>query len=322
MKKCRVCNSSSIKTLGNYRPYKDYECMLYECDSCESRFTDFPALSDERIKNARVSIYQDNDVLARRLKKYFDQKNAVLAKEVLSEVPKFRFVMNTIEARSDIRRVLELGCSYGHLTSYFLIKQYAITGVDVYPELVEAANRLFGDHFFVYDREKIRSAAPYDAIFHVGTIGCVEFPLKFTNFLITLLKPGGILIFNSPNVAACKEINEIWIHEGTPPDLVTLFQNSFWNKHFGDQVDTELIGCPADGCTSLKILLKKSLGLKHMRTESGYLFKQNPKLLRHAALRLWEGLGGVRSLVDKAGRAGLWPKKTSAFDNYVIMTKK
>ena len=124
--------------------------------------------------------------------------------------------------------ILEVGCSRGYLAAYSILAGRRIRGVDVSAEAVQAARASFGDYFAVAGTPEATTAAPFDFIYHVGLIGCVADPLAMTRGLLSMLKPGGQLIFNAPNKDALRFPNQLWIDSAPPPDLVTLFPPGFW----------------------------------------------------------------------------------------------
>src|SRR5262249_20033681 len=103
----------------------------------------------------------------------------------------------------------------------------------------------FGKNFLLAGDPLIKDAAPYDVIFHVGTIGCVADPIGMTRRLLELLKPDGRLLFNTPNRDACSLRNQLWFDSAPPPDVVTLFRPGVWRDHSGDAalVDEEVDRC-------------------------------------------------------------------------------
>jgi hypothetical protein len=70
-------------------------------------------------------------------------------------------------------------------------------------------------------------------------IGCVSDPLGITRLLLNSLKPGGILLFNAPNLEACWLRGQLWLDGAPPPDLVTLFKPGFWGLFFSDVASVE-----------------------------------------------------------------------------------
>src|SRR5208337_14431 len=89
---------------------------------------------------------------------------------VLSEGSKYRFVIDEIDREPADARILEIGSSCGHLTSYFILAGRKITGVDVSANAVAAASTAFGAYFVPAEDPLIDAQAPYDVVFHVGTI--------------------------------------------------------------------------------------------------------------------------------------------------------
>jgi SAM-dependent methyltransferase len=99
------------------------------------------------------------------------------------------------------------------------------------------ARKSFGEYFCLPTELTVENGLAYDAIYFVGTIGCVEDPLMFVRQALSKLKSGGILVFNAPNVEACEVFNDIWLSGTTPPDLVNLFSRNIWGAHFEGQAD-------------------------------------------------------------------------------------
>jgi SAM-dependent methyltransferase len=112
-----------------------------------------------------------------------------------------------------------------------------VVGVDISTEAVKAAAAAFGPHFMTAGDPDIHLRAPYDVIYHVGSIGCVADPMGMTRELVGMLKSGGRLLFNSPNRDACSLRGQLWLESAPPPDLVTLFRPGFWRQNFQDIAD-------------------------------------------------------------------------------------
>src|SRR5439155_7482707 len=160
-------------------------------------------------------------------------------KRELSQTSKYRFIIEEVERLPRDARLLEIGCSRGHLTSYFILAGYPITGMDVSDSAICAAMAIFGDHFVVGDSHLRGIDGHFDLIYHVGTIGCVADPVGLTRRLLDRLTPGGRLLFNSPNLQSCYLRKQLWIDAAPPPDLVSIFPPGFWTKHFGSEAVVE-----------------------------------------------------------------------------------
>src|SRR5439155_19989129 len=136
---------------------------------------------------------------AETCKTLFDRGDLAGLRAELSQGSKYRFIIEQIDREPADARILEIGSSRGHLTSYFILAGRKITGLDISQQAVAAASAAFGAHFLEVGEPRVNVQAPYDVIFHVGTIGCVADPLGMTMQFLDLLRPGGRLLFNAPN---------------------------------------------------------------------------------------------------------------------------
>jgi len=219
----------------DYKPYQDYEVEVYDCFGCGCRFVPRDPNIYEKL-HSQSSGYSSHDEYAIQAEKLF-QSNAPELKSFLSQIEKNKFVIETIESFKGIKNILEIGCSCGYLTSHFIANEYSILGVDVAPSAIKKACEKFGDYFVLSGDKRIESGAPYDAIYHAGTIGCVDSPIETTIELLALLRPGGYLVFNAPNRDSCDYFGVPWVMGTQPPDLVTLFSERFWVDKFGEYGD-------------------------------------------------------------------------------------
>jgi SAM-dependent methyltransferase len=246
----------------------------------------------------------------------------------LCATTKYKFVIESIERHPTDAKILEIGCSRGYLTSYFILAGYNVTGVDISAEAVAGAQESFGDFFLTADSPAVADRAPYDVIYHVGTIGCVGDPLKLTRQLLGMLKPGGELIFNAPNADSCWLKDQLWIDAAPPPDLVTLFRPGFWSQQFAGvaTVKEEIEPCPPE--RSFGIGVSKLFGRKWRRPEPLLLEASlnDFKMARRGSAVIGDRLWPIfeRSAV-KAGRLtrtlALAPTQPSPFGLLIRMTK-
>ena len=236
---CRACGSSKTRRLGRLEPYLDYSADVYACHGCGCRFCEHDADVHERLHATGTGGYAGHVLHAQRAAEYFNRGDVSGLRRYVCSMRTLRHVVKAVEAVGGARRVVEFGCSRGTLSSYFILAGYQTLGVDVSATTVEAATRLFGPHFVTMGSARIEAERPFDAVVHTGTIGCVASPLDFTRMLLDLLRPGGVLAFNSPNVAACRP-GRLWIDGATPPDLVTLFDARYWQERFGDEADVSV----------------------------------------------------------------------------------
>jgi SAM-dependent methyltransferase len=259
---CRVCGSKKIQNRGLVEYYFNYGWPIYDCDDCGCRFTLHDNATYDLLYSEQSSCYRRYTGQARICKALFDRGDLAGLRCALSEASKYRFIIDEVDRAPTEARILEVGSSRGHLTSYFILAGRDITGVDISPEAVATAKGDFGDHFLQVGEPAIEGQAPYDIIFHVGTIGCVADPIGMTNQWLGLLKPGGRLLFNAPNRDGFTLRDQLWFDSAPPPDVVTLFPLGFWVAHFGEAalVSEEIEFCRPE--KNVLIMLGKLAGRK------------------------------------------------------------
>lgn len=235
--RCRICQSTAIVPLGLVEFYSGYRCQIWDCRDCGSRFTGEQGPIHDVLHGEASSSYALYRDLAETSKRHFDRGDLQKLRQSLAIHGKYRFVIDAVEKGAKQSSILEVGCSRGHLTAYFILAGYNILGTDISPHAAKAAEQHFGKYFALAGSPIATQRAPYDVVFHVGTIGCVPDPLGFTQSLLALLRPGGRLIFNAPNVDGCYLDGQLWVDGAFPPDLLTLFKKGFWSKHFSDKAD-------------------------------------------------------------------------------------
>src|SRR3954467_10571402 len=185
---CRICGSARTQRAGEVEYIRGYCWTVWDCQTCGCRFTRHDeAVYNNLHKTDTIAYYDDYRVLARECKKHFDRNDAQELRRVLDEGAKYRFVLDELSPLPRTARLLEVGCSRGYLTSWFILGGWDVLGVDVSSEALASARADFGDHFALMDSPEIRERAPYDAIYHVGMIGCVGDPIGLTRDLLAFL---------------------------------------------------------------------------------------------------------------------------------------
>jgi len=322
---CRVCGSKRIKDRGWVEFYFDYSWPIYDCYDCGCRFTRHDGCTYDLLYSEKSSCYSRYTSQAEGCKTLFDQGNKAGLRADLSQSSKYRFIIDEIDREPTDACILEIGSSRGHLTSYFILVGRRITGVDVSPNAVAAATAAFGDHFVRAGDPSIDARAPYDVIFHVGTIGCVADPVGMTRRWLGMLKSGGRLLFNAPNRDGCCLRDQLWFESAPPPDVVTLFPGGFWREQFGN---VALVSETIESCTdeqNLLIALRK-LARRKWRKPLPMLLKESERRSAPAPQFmdvLWQNFERVvRKVAPWTGLLGLAPLHPSEFGLFVQMVKK
>lgn len=229
---CRICHAQNAKSMGHIRAYLDYGVEIFDCAVCGCRFTQRDDSAYERLHCDESSTYGTHQQFAHAVKRHFDRRNLGQLEQVLSAAAKNRHIINEAKSLNAGAHAMEAGCSLGYLTSWFIAHDIDVIGIDVSQTAIDKATALFGPHFRLITDAAIEKCVPYDFIYHAGTIGCVDDPIGLTRYWLSLLKPGGRLVFNAPNKALADQLGKLWPYTTTPPDLVTLFPDTFWQTQF------------------------------------------------------------------------------------------
>lgn len=263
MTACRVCGSARLSHLGAVEYLQGYSAPVYDCADCGCRLTPHDAAVHHRLhREPALSYYLDYAAIAERCRARFAAGDRDGLRRELSREAKNRFVIDRIAGLPRSANLLEAGCSRGYLTSFFILEQRRVLGVDVSRDAIDAARAAFGPHFAVAGDAEVSARAPYDAIYHVGLIGCVADPLGLNRSLLRMLRPGGILLFNAPNRAALRWSDQLWIDSAPPPDLVTLFPERFWQRCFGAEADVTVEIDHVTAAESMAIAARQAMGVR------------------------------------------------------------
>lgn len=326
---CRICGAAAASEAGEIEYYAGFGWMVHDCVACGCRFTKHDAAIYNWLHEQSDSPYSLYRNLADEAKPLFEQGDLEGLKGQLNKISKYSFIIDSIERGPKSARVLEMGCSRGQLTAYFILAGYDILGTDVSSESIAAANAMFGNFFVIADSPFVSQKAPYDVIYHTGMVGCVTDPITMTSGLLEMLMPGGQLLFNSPNKDACALRKQLWIDAAPPPDLVTLFPPGFWIEHFSHLADvTETIETlPPE--RAFAISLRRVLGPPWKKPEpmslnaSGNYYKGRQGTEAGQENSLWARFERLASLAARVtGVAKLLPSQAAPFGLLVTMTKK
>lgn len=326
MKQCRVCGSREVTQTGSVEYIKGFSFSVYDCGACGCRLTGHKSEVHDWMHNSGVlSYYSDYKDYAAQCRYWFERGDKKSFEAFLSRNEKYKFIVDQVNIEPIESHILEVGSSRGYLTSYFILNNRKILGVDISAEAVADSRKHFGDHFVVSGDDRVSAKGPYDLIYHVGLIGCVEDPVGLTKELLQLVRPGGKLLFNAPNRQALHLRGQIWLDSAPPPDLVTLFSPGFWRAQFSScaEVSERVEQLPGEGALAISMrqlfhrrwVPPKAKPMK-AAGEGGHAWTQPVS----RPWRLFE-----RAVVGAARRtrlAQLAPKRPADFGIFVTMTRK
>ncbi|HKZ78746.1 MAG TPA: class I SAM-dependent methyltransferase [Pyrinomonadaceae bacterium] len=323
---CRICNSVNVRRVGDVEYYFGFGHAIYDCLECRSRFTKHDEWIYEALHREAGSCYDAYRSFLEQCSRAFDQGNREDLRSLLCKTKKYRFIIERVESQPKSARLLEMGCSRGYLTSYFILAGYEITGADVSETAIASATAAFGDHFVIAGDAAIEESAPYDLVYHVGTIGCVADPLGLTHRLLSLLRPGGKLLFNAPNLDSCYLEKQLWIDSAPPPDLVSIFAPGFWVERFLDEAHVEI---QIENCEPQKAL---EIGLRKLFRRgwqppypipmdgASELYLTDNRITAYPMWRVFEK--SVLKLGRETGLSRISPPQPSEFGVFVTMTRR
>ena len=323
--RCRFCQSSEIAHIGNAEFVRGFNWPIWDCRACGCRFTRHDQNVYDQLHSESGSCYTRYREIAAAIKPLFDRRDRDGLRGQLSQVSKYEFIIKKLSGLSANARLLEIGCARGFLTSYFILCGHDILGIDVSQDAVASANEVFGNHFALAGSAEIEARAPYDAIYHVGTIGCVGDPVGMTEQLLGLLKPGGTLLFNSPNRDACNQGDQLWFESAPPPDVVTLFAPGFWRRRFSKVADVSEEVELLDSDQSFAIGFRKLLHVRWRHPEPLPLTQTAeasaaPARARHKTGNFFER--AIRKVARASRVSYLAPRQPSEFGLFVTMKRK
>lgn len=110
-------------------------------------------------------------------------------------------------------RILDLGCGSGWTSSFYAKAGYEVTGVDISPDAIKAAQQHFKDvsnlSFKAGDYDELKFKSEFDAVIFFDSLHHAEDELAALSAAYRSLKPGGILIACEPGVGHSKTQNSL-----------------------------------------------------------------------------------------------------------------
>ena len=320
---CRVCHSEKVTLVGSVEYLAGFPCTIIDCGACGCRTSANTAAVHAALHaTPAISYYASYRLLFDECRQLFARGDRDgLQRLVRSSQQKYAFVLDRLAALPSTANILEWGCSRGYLTAVSLLMGKQILGVDVAADAIAAAVDAFGDHFVADHSPRIEAAAPYDAIYHVGLIGCVPDPLRLTRRLLALLKPGGTLFFNAPNRDALHRRRQLWFDSAPPPEVVTLFPQNFWRAQSTADVTVDEVVVPVFAAESTVKTLQRWIGPRwHPPSPHRSDAPAAHRWTQPRANALWRLVEAVaaKASVTTGIRLGHWPDE---FGLYVVMTK-
>jgi 2-polyprenyl-3-methyl-5-hydroxy-6-metoxy-1,4-benzoquinol methylase len=145
-----------------------------------------------------------------------------------------RFLLHLLEPFAPGKRLLDFGCGAAGMVNAATQAGWPVTGYDMNRGLAEAANRHWKfDRVLTGPLEDFYAAhaGHFDAIISYQVFEHIQTPVEAARAMARLLKPGGVLLIDVPNVHQPQE----WFSRGK-----TLDPTSHW-CHFSTNTLAELV---------------------------------------------------------------------------------
>lgn len=209
--KCKICESGLVRQVGSlplYSTLGDYDTNIFKCNNCGVFYRDFDYSNRQKMKkHFAMSTYTDI-----QLEPSWRSQRSRFFKNIVN-------ISNHYVDLSSETKVLDFGCSYGHL-----LEKYSKHGVSCYGlELHDALRqRLKGRFSGIYESF---AQLPKDVVFNVITfidsLYLVEDPIAILQEAKSRLHKDGIIVIRNTNRALLL-------------NLICRFSAKLSNEIFGD----------------------------------------------------------------------------------------
>jgi 2-polyprenyl-3-methyl-5-hydroxy-6-metoxy-1,4-benzoquinol methylase len=190
---CILCGSSRRAVMHEKAPYQ-----IVRCADCGLVYT-LPRLSSDALREMYQSDYWRSDAA-----KDFGYTDYV-ADEPLY-VKTFRMRGDLVARhRPPPARLLDVGCAAGFALTALRERGYDVRGVELSKPMAELARRRLGDDAAVHCgvlEESLFGGAKFDVITMFDVVEHVEDPVAFLATARRMLSPGGVIVFETQNVAS------------------------------------------------------------------------------------------------------------------------
>ena len=262
---CTVCDLNAAIFLSEFRPYIDMNWIfkIFECQNCGVRFsTRDPSTNYHEILHKTLGGgYSRHYDIADKVKYLLNKGSLNKCEKYLRDTSSvYAELIDFIKKqKSKTLNILEIGCSTGFITAFFQSQGYEIEGIDISESSIEYARSTFGPFYFIEHNKE-----HYDLIFHLGLIGCVDNPKSFLSNYLKLLKPNGVMFFNSPNIKSLKQRDRLWAST-PPPDLIYIFSEKSFHHMVNSSYDVKCIKKHVQSSGSILNQIKKIRGIRPNR---------------------------------------------------------
>ena len=199
---CPLCKASAAKqavvTSHVYGSDENFSRAFFHCKSCDVRYQ-FPRLTPE--EEARFYAAEFESFMAGRAGNAGGWEKAedhILANEPTRK-RRMKYIVPQLNSGASI---LEVGCSSGFMLQPLSNSEFKCTGVEpsgIFSDFVKSKGISVFDS--LNDLKKSQPNELFDMILHFFVLEHITEPFEFLKMQLSLLKPGGKIIFEIPNAS-------------------------------------------------------------------------------------------------------------------------
>ncbi len=218
-KKCPLCKSKYSKKhiVVSKKVYGDKKNKraFYHCNNCDVRYQ-FPSLTPT--EESKFYKNEFEKFMEKRVGKKMSWTN--VNNHILNNQDTFKRRYQYIKKYLNTKKkILEIGCSSGFMLLPFKNKGYDCTGIEPSGFFNKFLKKKKIKVYPTLDDLKKKETKKFDLIWHFFVLEHVSDPINFLKDQISLLKKGGKIIFEIPNVADALHTKYI----------IKEFENFYWS---------------------------------------------------------------------------------------------
>ncbi len=186
---CDACGGSNLETCGTapfYTAGDPIISRLIRCMACGTWFRDLDVTTPAAVSHFRVASYTNPDNETRFLRR---------------RSPFFRYIYNLSRQQLGEKkarlRMLDVGCSYGHLLDIFAANGHEAHGIEINEELRARCHQK--GHVLYQSAEELPTTATFDVIAIIDTLYYYNEPAAILRRLREHLAEDGLLIIRVTN---------------------------------------------------------------------------------------------------------------------------
>lgn len=203
---CDYCGSDQTHPLAALPPLRDLLWPMHRLGAAVLN------LGDEQIRFCQCQecslVYMNPRLTEAAIARFYDTVYAVAGASELFESERTTVVNHYLDSLAhlldtDRPHLLDIGCGAGQLLKAAQQRGWTVSGAELSGFAADHASQVLGQAVFHGDfRDMPLPPGSLDAITFIHVIEHLRAPVDFLRDSATLLKPGGVLLFDVPNVTA------------------------------------------------------------------------------------------------------------------------